>query len=69
MGRAIPDEGLVGLRQYKYQSGQYSPLDNILNPFWEWSAKLLPLVRAAAHALWHFHIFGCATARMALSGP
>ena len=41
----IPAEGLAQLKRYQYKSGFYSPLDNFLNPFWEWSTAKLPMVR------------------------
>eukprot|EP01029_Cantina_marsupialis_P028249 TRINITY_DN775914_c0_g1_i1.p1 TRINITY_DN775914_c0_g1~~TRINITY_DN775914_c0_g1_i1.p1 ORF type:complete len:370 (-),score=81.70 TRINITY_DN775914_c0_g1_i1:57-1166(-) len=39
----ITDEGLLGLKNYKYVSGGYSHLDNFLNPFWQFVVnKLFP---------------------------
>lgn len=38
----ITPEGLQQLRQYKYKSGGYTWLDNLMNPFWECTVNLLP---------------------------
>lgn len=38
-------ESAAALRAYKYKSGGYSALDNFMNPFWEATVKLFPLVR------------------------
>jgi hypothetical protein len=37
-------EGLEGIKQFKYVSGGYSNLDNLMNPFWEWTVKQFPMV-------------------------
>jgi len=42
----ITDEGLKKLDEYKYRSGGYSKLDNIINPFWERVEKALPRTMA-----------------------
>lgn len=41
---ALPTAALDGLKRYKYVSGGYSPLDNVMNPYWEAVVKLLPMV-------------------------
>ncbi|GBG31343.1 Choline/ethanolaminephosphotransferase 1 [Hondaea fermentalgiana] len=38
----IPHRGLSALLNYKYKGGEYSWLDNKLNPFWAKCAELLP---------------------------
>ena len=40
----IPADGLSELDRYRYKSGEYSPLDNFLNPFWEKCTTYVPLV-------------------------
>lgn len=40
----ITKAGLKQLDNYKYVGGAYSWLDNKMNPFWEWSVRLLPEV-------------------------
>lgn len=42
----ITKQGLVNLKNYKYKPGQYTPLDNILNPYWEAVVQLVPLTIA-----------------------
>ena len=34
---------MVNLQNYKYVSGEYSPLDHIMTPFWNRMVELLPL--------------------------
>jgi hypothetical protein len=41
----ITKQGLRNLDLYKYQSAGYTWLGNQINPFWEWSVKLLPIVK------------------------
>ena len=41
-GKFITEEGLKNIKEHKYQSGGYSILDKILNPFWETVVKLMP---------------------------
>ena len=40
----ITEEGLKNLKTYKYVSGGYSFLDKILNHWWEFFIKLIPMV-------------------------
>ena len=40
----ISEEGLQNLKKYKYVSGGYSRLDNLMNPFWERVVELYPIV-------------------------
>jgi len=40
----IPKEGLENLKNYKYVSGGYSTVDNLMNPFWESIVRIYPLV-------------------------
>lgn len=39
----ISEDSLTGLKNYKYQSGEYSIMDRVMTPFWEGCVKLLPL--------------------------
>lgn len=41
----ITKEGLENLKKYKYVSGGRTFLDNVLNPWWEFVTKLLPMVK------------------------
>jgi len=41
-GGYITSDGVKKLAQYKFQSGGYSTLDNLMNPFWIACAALLP---------------------------
>lgn len=47
----ISKAGLQKLLQYKYVSGQYSYLDNAMQPFWNWFVTLIPMVSAPYHRL------------------
>ena len=38
----LNEEALENLKNYKYVSGEYSPMDKCLTPFWNWSVELLP---------------------------
>ena len=40
----ITKEGLVQLTQWKYQSSEYTFLDNVMQPYWNNFVKLFPLV-------------------------
>ena len=40
----ITKEGLTNLKNYKYVSGGYSPLDKIMNHWWEYVATWIPMV-------------------------
>ena len=42
----ITEEGLENLKNYKYVSGGYSEVDKIMNPYWEFVVKLIPLVKS-----------------------
>ena len=35
-------EALVHLKNYKYGSGEYSIMDKVLTPYWNWVVELLP---------------------------
>lgn len=39
---SLTPEGLETIANYKYKSGDYTALDNILNPAWVWLASFLP---------------------------
>lgn len=39
----ISDKSLIGLKNYKYQSGDYSIMDRVMTPFWEGCVTLLPM--------------------------
>lgn len=41
----ITKQGLENLDKYKYVSGGYSKVDNIMNHWWEFCIKLMPIVR------------------------
>lgn len=41
----ITEEGLDNLKKYKYISGGYSPADKIMNHWWEFFVKLMPMVK------------------------
>ena len=43
----ISGEGLKQLLEYKYVSGEYTVLDNAMQPFWNWFVTLLPMVSTA----------------------
>ena len=36
-------EALVHLKNYKYVSGEYSIMDKVLTPYWNWVVELLPM--------------------------
>eukprot|EP00462_Mataza_sp_D1_P007900 CAMPEP_0175124914 /NCGR_PEP_ID=MMETSP0087-20121206/3037_1 /TAXON_ID=136419 /ORGANISM="Unknown Unknown, Strain D1" /LENGTH=354 /DNA_ID=CAMNT_0016406717 /DNA_START=26 /DNA_END=1087 /DNA_ORIENTATION=- len=36
-------DGLHNIATHKYVGGEYTPLDNLLNPFWFWATSLLPM--------------------------
>jgi len=38
----ITNAGLMNLKNYKYVSGGYSPLDKLMNPYWEFVVSLVP---------------------------
>ena len=40
----ITKDGLIALKNYKYISGGYSFMDNVMNPFWELFVKAIPMV-------------------------
>ena len=40
MGRILSEDARTGIRdKYKYTSSDYTPLDNIMNPWWFWVAE------------------------------
>ena len=39
----LNQEALVSLRNYKYVSGEYSPLDHLMTPYWNKCVEFLPL--------------------------
>lgn len=41
-GHFITDEGLKQIAKFKYTAGEYSTLDNILNPWWLFAASCFP---------------------------
>ena len=45
----ITKEGLEQLSKWKYVSGPYTPLDNAMQPFWNWFVTLIPIVRKDLH--------------------
>ena len=46
----ITKEGLEQLSRWKYVSGPYTPLDNAMQPFWNWFVTLIPKVRQIAQS-------------------
>ncbi|CAI2370650.1 unnamed protein product [Moneuplotes crassus] len=42
LGKYISDEGKENIKNHKYVPGEYSALDNLLNPFWIWIVEFLP---------------------------
>jgi len=42
MFQTLTDEGLTHIVEHKYVAGAYTPLDNLLNPWWYFLANLLP---------------------------
>ena len=52
----IPTSGLQELKYNQYKAEENSTLDNLLNPFWEWSTRtFLPTVRGPLRPLSHFN--------------
>lgn len=45
----ITKAGLEELKRYKYVSGGYSFMDKIMNHWWEFFVKLIPLVSHTSH--------------------
>ena len=41
--RYMSDKALLNLKNYKYKSGEYSIMDHVFTPFWEYSVNLLPM--------------------------
>ena len=39
----LSDRELNELKNYKYKSGDYSILDKVLTPYWNWCVEFLPL--------------------------
>jgi hypothetical protein len=38
----ISKKGLINLANWKYEGAPYTPLENIMNPFWNWMASWIP---------------------------
>jgi hypothetical protein len=52
----ITKDGLDNLKKYKYISGGYSPIDKIMNHWWEYVATWIPMVfsfRMTLSRVWH----------------
>jgi len=43
-GFFITPAGLNELKNYKYVSGNYTPGDMCMQPFWNWFVELVPMV-------------------------
>ena len=43
----ITEEGLLKLKNYKYQGSEYTPLDNLMQVYWNAFVKLFPMVSQA----------------------
>ena len=41
-GKYITEEGLVNIKNHQYKPGEYSPIDNLMNPFWIMISEWLP---------------------------
>ena len=39
----LSDSALLNLKNYKYVSGQYSPMDYVLTPFWNKVVEYVPM--------------------------
>ena len=39
----LTKDGLKAIHNHLYVPGTYTPLDNVLNPFWLWATDLLPM--------------------------
>ena len=39
----LTSAGLYKIKTHKYKGGAYTPLDNLLNPWWLWLTDLLPM--------------------------
>lgn len=39
----LSEAGLENIKNHKYVAGKYTPLDNLLNPFWAWATEFLPM--------------------------
>ncbi|CAI2371000.1 unnamed protein product [Moneuplotes crassus] len=42
LGNFISEKGEENIKNHKYVPGEYSPMDNLLNPFWIWIVEFLP---------------------------
>lgn len=42
-GNYITPQGLHNLKNYAYRPGKYTPLDNAMQPFWNWFVSLVPI--------------------------
>ena len=40
----LTEEHISNLKNYKYASCEYTPLDNLMNHFWKFAAKFIPKV-------------------------
>ena len=38
----ISKQGLINLANWKYEGAPYTPVENFLNPFWNWLASFIP---------------------------
>lgn len=53
----ITEQGLKELKNYKYQSGGYSFMDKIMNHWWEFFVKLIPMVNLIFARLTYFRMW------------
>ena len=42
-GNYITEEGLKNIKNHQYKPGEYSPLDNLINPYWIKMSEWLPM--------------------------
>ena len=38
----ISKTGLINLANWKYVGAAYTPVENLMNPFWNWAASFIP---------------------------
>lgn len=41
-GNFITEPGKKAIKEHKYKSGAYAPIDKLFNPFWMYSVNFLP---------------------------
>jgi hypothetical protein len=46
--------GLDSIAAHKYVGGKYTPVDNLMNPFWYWATDFLPVANQSKPSLWPY---------------